>query len=110
MAGRAFERLYRGLPAEELYRSDGLNVYRSWLSAARSVVGKGREMNRNEGLHSFLRRMLSRAEHNRLPLSRSAAASLRCGGVRLFLPDAGPDLMRPAGRLRENVVGSHCGC
>ena len=105
MVERAFERL----PAAELYRSDGLNMYLSWLSAARPVVGKGSEVNRNKGLHSFLRRMLSRAEHNRRPLSRSAAASLRCGGVRLFLPDAGPDLMRPAGRLRENVVGSHCG-
>ena len=48
-------RLYRRLPDAELYRSDWLKVYGSVLSAARHVVGIGGAVNRNEGLHSFLR-------------------------------------------------------
>lgn len=53
-------RLYRRLPDAELYRSDWLKVYGSVLSAARHVVGIGGAVNRNEGLHSFLRGKLNR--------------------------------------------------
>ena len=55
-----FLRLYGRLPEAELYRSDGLNVYRNWLPADRHQVGKGGAVNRNEGLHSFLRGKLNR--------------------------------------------------
>ena len=57
---RTFLRLYGRLPEAELYRSDGLSVYRSWLPADRHRVGKGGAVNRNEGLHSFLRGKLNR--------------------------------------------------
>ena len=65
---RTFLRLYDRLPDAELYRSDGLQVYRSWLPADRHRVGKGGAVNWNEepapglnrGLHSFLRGKLNR--------------------------------------------------
>lgn len=54
-----FVKLYRRLPAAEKYRSDPYQVYK-WLPAGRHVVGKGSEVNRNEGLHSKLRCKLNR--------------------------------------------------
>ena len=54
-----FVRLYRRLPEAERYRSDPYQVY-EWLPSERHVVGKGSEVNRNEGLHSMLRSKLNR--------------------------------------------------
>ncbi len=54
-----FLKLYERLPEAEVYRSDDYNVYK-WLSANRHKVGKGSEVNRNEGLHSVLRGKLNR--------------------------------------------------
>ena len=54
-----FLRLYGRLPDAKTYRSDDYNVYR-WLPSDRYVVGKGSEVNRNEGLHSQLRSKLNR--------------------------------------------------
>ena len=46
-----FLRLYERLPDTQRYRSDDYEVYR-WLPSDRYKVGKGSEVNRNEGLHS----------------------------------------------------------
>ena len=46
-----FLKLYERLPDAECYRSDAYRVY-EWLN--RHKVGKGSEVNRNEGLHSVL--------------------------------------------------------
>ena len=54
-----FVRLYRRLPDAERYRSDRYEVY-GWLPSDRHVVGKGSEVNRNEGVHSVLRGKLNR--------------------------------------------------
>ena len=54
-----FIRLYRRLPEAQRYRSDPYQVY-EWLPSDRHVVGKGSEVNRNEGLHSVLRSKLNR--------------------------------------------------
>lgn len=54
-----FIRLYRRLPEAQRYRSDQYHVY-EWLPSDRHVVGKGSEVNRNEGLHSVLRSKLNR--------------------------------------------------
>ena len=49
----------RRLPAAEKYRSDGYAVY-GCLPAKRHELGKGGEVNRNEGLHTKLRTRLNR--------------------------------------------------
>ena len=54
-----FLRLYKRLPDAKKYRSDDYNVYK-WLPSRRHKVGKGGEVNRNEGLHSVLRSKLNR--------------------------------------------------
>ena len=54
-----FLRLYERLPEAEVYRSDEYKVY-GWLPVNRHRVGKGSEVNRNEGLHSVLRSKLNR--------------------------------------------------
>ena len=54
-----FLRLYERLPDAKRYRSDGCNVYR-WLPTNRHKIGKGSEVNRNEGLNSVLRGKLNR--------------------------------------------------
>ena len=62
VGGRDYEtfiRLYRRLPAAERCRSDLYRVY-GWLPSERHVVGRGSEVNRNEGLHSMLRGKLNR--------------------------------------------------
>ena len=56
---QTFVRLYRRLPESERYRSDAYEAYR-WLDPGSHVVGKGSEVNRNEGLHSVLRGKLNR--------------------------------------------------
>ena len=50
-SAETFLRLYARLPEAEKYRSDAYQVY-DWLPANRHVVGKGGEVNWNEGLHS----------------------------------------------------------
>ena len=50
-----FLRRYERLPEAELYRSDAYRVYPGWLPPGNHVVGKGRAVNRNEGLHSVWR-------------------------------------------------------
>ena len=47
------------LPESDRYRSDAYEAY-GWLPARSHVVGKGSEVNRNEGLHSVLRGKLNR--------------------------------------------------
>ena len=54
-----FVKLYKRLPEAEKYRSDAYEVY-EWLESGSHVVGKGSEVNRNEGLHSVLRGKLNR--------------------------------------------------
>ena len=54
-----FVSLFRQLPVSERYRSDPYQVY-EWLPSERHVVGKGNEVNWNEGLHSKLRSKLNR--------------------------------------------------
>ena len=54
-----FLRLYERLLEAERYRSDAYRVY-GWLPRNRHKVGKGSEVNRNEGLHSVLRGKLNR--------------------------------------------------
>ena len=70
-----FLRLYERLPDAERYRSDAYKVYR-WLPANRRKVGKGSEVNRNEGLHSVLRGKLNRLVRRRKATQR---AWRRCG-------------------------------
>ena len=55
----AFLRLYARLPAAARYNTDKYGVY-NWLPANRHEARKGREVNRNEGLHSVLRGKLNR--------------------------------------------------
>ena len=52
-------RLYERLPEAALYRTDGYRVY-GWLPADRHEVGKGGEVNWNEGLPSWCRGRLNR--------------------------------------------------
>ena len=54
-----FLRLYERLPEAERYCSDAYKVY-EWLPRNLHKVGKGGEVNRNEGLHSVLRCKLNR--------------------------------------------------
>ena len=54
-----FLRLYARLPAAARYSTDKYGVY-NWLPANRHEARKGREVNRNEGLHSVLRGKLNR--------------------------------------------------
>lgn len=56
-----FLRLLEQLPQAERYRSDNYSVYR-FLPQNRHVVGKGSEVNRNEGVHSQLRDRLRRLQ------------------------------------------------
>ena len=49
-----FVRLLSRLPEAERYRSDGYEAY-GWLPTGSREVGKGSEVNRNEGLHSVSR-------------------------------------------------------
>lgn len=65
-----FLRLYERLPDAELYRSDDYNVYK-WLPANKHKVGKGGEVNRNEGLHSALRGKLNRLVRSTKGYSKS---------------------------------------
>lgn len=67
-----FLRLYAKLPEAELYRSDAYAVY-GWLPADRHVVGKGSEVNRNEGLNSRLRDRLKRLQRETKGYSKSVA-------------------------------------
>ena len=54
-----FLRLFERLPDAQVYRSDAYRVY-GWLPRNRHKVGKGSEVNRNEGLHSVWRGKLNR--------------------------------------------------
>ena len=56
---KTFLRLYERLPDAKRYRSDEYNVYK-WLPVNRHKIGKGSEVNRNEGLHAVLRGKLNR--------------------------------------------------
>lgn len=58
---QTFLKLYRRLPEAERYRSDRYQVYQ-WLPQDRHVVGKGGEVNWNEGLHSRFRDSLKRLQ------------------------------------------------
>ena len=65
-----FLRLYARLPEAEKYRSDAYQVY-DWLPANRHVVGKGSEVNWNEGLHSRWRDKLNRLHRKTKGYSKS---------------------------------------
>ena len=65
-----FLRLYERLPEAEKYRTDAYQVY-DWLPAERHIVGKGGEVNRNEGLHSRLRDKLNRLHRRTKGYSKS---------------------------------------
>lgn len=67
-----FLRLYERLPGAERYRTDAYQVY-GWLPADRHEVGKGSEVNRNEGLHSRLRDRLNRLHRRTKGYSKSAS-------------------------------------
>ena len=67
-----FFRLYERLPEAERYRTDAYQVY-GWLPANRHEVGKGGEVNRNEGLHSRLRDKLNRLHRRTKGYSKSIA-------------------------------------
>ena len=54
-----FLRLYARLPEAAKYSADKYGVY-NWLPTNRHEARKGREANRNEGLHSVLRGKLNR--------------------------------------------------
>ena len=65
-------RLYERLPKAERYRTGAYQVY-GWLSPGRHEVGKGTEVNRNEGLHSRLMDKLNRLHRHTKGYSKSAA-------------------------------------
>ena len=65
-----FLRLYERLPDAKRYRSDDYNVYK-WLPRNLHKVGKGSEVNRNEGLHSMLRLKLNRLARKTKGYSKS---------------------------------------
>ena len=65
-----FLRLYERLPGVKKYRSDDYNVYK-WLPQDKHKVGKGGEVNRNEGLHSMLRVKLNRLARKTKGYSKS---------------------------------------
>ncbi len=65
-----FMRLYRRLPRAEKYRSDAYEAY-GLLDPGSHVVGKGSEVNRNEGLHSVLRGKLNRLVRSTKGYSKS---------------------------------------
>ena len=67
-----FFRLYERLPEAERYRTDAYQVY-GWLPANRHEVGKGEEVNRNEGLHSRLRDKLNRLHRRTKGYSKGIA-------------------------------------
>ena len=54
-----FLKLYERLSEAERYRSEAYRVY-GWLPRNIHTIGKGGEVNRNEGLHSVLRSKLNR--------------------------------------------------
>ena len=55
-SGETFLRLYERLPQAELYHSDDYGVWElAACGAAHSVEGKGKLVNRNEGLPSEYR-------------------------------------------------------
>ena len=66
-----FLKLYHRLPDADSHVSDGYRVY-DWLPSNKHVVGKGREANRNEGLHSVLRGKLNRLVRRTKGYSKSA--------------------------------------
>ena len=55
----SFLRLHEGLPEAGLYRSDAYAVYLEWFPPNRHAMGKGGEVNWNEGLHSVWRGKLN---------------------------------------------------
>ena len=65
-----FLRLLDRLPCSEGYRSDAYEAY-GWLDPGVHVVGKGSEVNRNEGLHSVLRGKLNRLARRTKGYSKS---------------------------------------
>ena len=65
-----FLRLYERLPEARKYRSDDYSVYK-WLPRNLHEVGKGSEVNRNEGLHSVLRGKLNRLARSTKGYSKS---------------------------------------
>ena len=65
-----FLRLYDRLPEAEGYRSDHYPVYQ-WLPADRHRMGKGSEVNRNEGTHSRWRDRLRRLQRQTKGYSKS---------------------------------------
>ena len=65
-----FMRLYARLPRAEKYRSDAYEAY-GLLDPDSHVVGKGSEVNRNEGLHSVLRGKLNRLVRSTKGYSKS---------------------------------------
>ena len=67
---KTFLRLYERLPDAKKYRSDEYNVY-GWLPRNLHKVGKGSEVNRNEGLHSVLRGKLNRLVRSTKGYSKS---------------------------------------
>ena len=68
----AFLRLLEQLPEAERYRSDHYRVY-DFLPRNRHVAGKGREVNRNEGVHSQLRDRLRRLQRKTKGYTKSLA-------------------------------------
>ena len=65
-------RLYVRLPEAERYRSDHYRVY-EWLPMNRHRIGKGSEVNRNEGVHSQLRDRLRRLQRRAKGYTKSPA-------------------------------------
>ena len=65
-----FMRLYRRLPRAKKYRSDAYEAY-GLLDPGSHVVGKGSEVNRNEGLRSVLRGKLNRLARSARGYSKS---------------------------------------
>ena len=64
--------LYARLPEAEQYRSDAYAAYVSWLPPSKHVVRKGGAVNRNEGLHSWLRSKLNRLARDTKGYTKSA--------------------------------------
>ncbi len=72
-----FVMLYRRLPTDKC-RSDAYEAY-GWLEPGSHVVGKGSEVNRNEGLHSALRGKLNRLARRTKGYSKSV--EMLCGSL-----------------------------
>ena len=63
----------RKLPEAGQYRSDAYGVYRAWLPLDQHAVGRGRAVDRNEGLHSVWRGRLNRLMRRTKGYTKSVA-------------------------------------